>query len=417
MIQTVSPGARSGTVWIPASKSCAHRMLICAALSDGKSRLLCDGISKDIAATVQCLTALGAQITQGEPNVFEVTPVGEAPKGRRELHCGESGSTLRFLLPVVGALGADAAFCMEGLLPERPHNALTDELCRHGMHIEKDKNRLLCSGQLRPGDYVIAGNISSQFVSGLLFALPLLGGDSTLTVTGTIESSDYIAMTESARTAFGVTSEKEGNRYFISGQSRYTAADAVIEKDWSNAAFFLCMGAVSPQGITLPGLCAASVQGDRRILNILRSFGADVTVADGSVTVRKNKLIGQTVDASEIPDLVPTIAALASGAEGITVIRNASRLRFKESDRLQTTAEMLSALGADITQTEDGLRICGKTHLSGGTVNAHNDHRIAMAAAVAACHCTQDVTVNGAECVAKSYPRFWEDLKQTEVQK
>lgn len=411
----VKAGRRSGTVTVPASKSVAHRLLICAALSEERSTLVCDGISKDIQATVNCLNALGADI-RPLTDAVEITPVQKAGETVRHLYCGESGSTLRFILPIVGALGLSAVFHMEGLLSKRPLDALVEALTAHGVEISRQGDMLSCVGRLQAGDYRIPGNISSQYISGLLFALPLLDGESTLSVEGEIESADYIAMTENALQYAGIVFEKQGAKYRIPGCQAYRVpCRAEVERDWSNAAFFLCMGALSDKGIAVNGMSLGSAQGDKEILEILRRFGAEVTVSEKGIRVCKGKLTGTTVDATAIPDLVPTISALASGAEGVTEIVNASRLRYKESDRLKTTAQMLNALGADVKETADGLVIKGKSKLSGGTVDAANDHRIAMSAAVAAGICEKDVTVVGAECVAKSYPDFWKDYETLEV--
>ena len=414
MNATVAPGPRRGRVTPPASKSQAHRLLICAAMGEKETLLRCDGISKDIAATAACLRGLGAEIA-AEDGTLRVRPAA-AGTGDGVLPCGESGSTLRFLLPLAGALGRSAVFLMEGQLPRRPLSPLWELLCEGGMELTQEGNRLTCRGQLRPGAYRIPGSVSSQFISGLLMALPLLPGDSTLEVTGSVESADYIAMTEEALRLAGLRLEKEGRRYFIPGAQRPALPPEItVERDWSAAAFFLCAGALSPAGITVAGMDPASRQGDRRIVSLLRAFGAEVWEGPEGVAVRRSALRGLEIDASQIPDLVPVLSVAAAAAEGETRIVNARRLRLKESDRLETTAAMLSALGADIRQTEDGLRIRGRTKLRGGTAEAAGDHRIAMSAAVAAGACASPVTVLGAECAEKSYPRFWADLEALEV--
>ncbi len=417
MTRVIEPGKRSGTVDVPSSKSVAHRMLICAALSENKSRLYLTGRSKDIIATVRCLNSMGAEITEDESKkAFIINPVSGNDKGTRELYCGESGSTLRFLLPVAGALGMDVCFHMEGKLPTRPLGALIDVLTANGMKIEQRNELLHCSGRLNAGSFTIPGDVSSQYISGLLFALPLLEGDSRLRITGKIESADYILMTEKAISDAEIHFEKTSDEYFIPGKQKYLSPlSACVESDWSNAAFFLCMGAMSEKGIEARGLQLDSMQGDKEILRILEKFGAEVKIKQNSVFVKKNRLFEQTIDASSIPDLVPTLCALAAGAEGTTRIVNASRLRYKESDRIRTTCEMLRSLGADIEENADGLTVHGKTWLSGGMIPQFNDHRIAMAAAVAAGICRDEVTVADAECTEKSYPDFWNDLETLEV--
>lgn len=411
MICTVEPGRRSGRVLIPASKSQAHRLLICAALGSNTTEIACDGISKDIAATMACLNALGADIRETEPGKLFVRPISAQPKGECALYCGESGSTLRFLLPVVGALGARAVFHMEGRLPERPLAPLDAELIAHGMKLEKKDNKLFCSGKLKAGDYSLPGNVSSQYISGLLMALPYLEGDSRLEVTGRIESSAYITMTEDALRLAGLRIGKENNIYSIPGSQRGQApAFLQVEGDYSNAAFFLCAGALSEKGISVEGLKPDSHQGDRAVLDILRRFGANVAADGGRVEISRGELQGCLIDAAPIPDLIPVLSVVASAAEGETRVINASRLRLKESDRLSSTTQMLKALGADITELEDGLIIRGKPSLDGGTIDSCGDHRIAMSAAVAAGICRKAVTIMGGECVQKSYPRFWDDL-------
>lgn len=420
MNKTVRAGARSGSVTIPASKSAAHRQLICAALSDLPSVIECDGISKDIQATMDCLTALGARFTKAEEGI-RVTPVNLSEcraEGTKEklLPCGESGSTLRFLLPVAAALGVSVAFSMEGKLPDRPHGELIEALTKHGAEIRQEGAELHCSGQLSEGLYKIPGDVSSQFISGLLFALPLLKETSTIRITGRIESASYIKMTEKAVTEAGIRFTKNGQEYTVPGGQTYQVKEHIIvERDWSNAAFFLCAGAFSEKGILVKGLSSDTAQGDMKILSVLRSFGAEVTVQKDGILVKNGPLRGFTVDASGIPDLVPVISVLAAGAKGETRIVHAERLRFKESDRLRSTAAMLTALDGDVTETEDGLIIYGRTRLTGGTVNPVNDHRIAMAAAVAAGICEADVTIEDAACVAKSYPAFFEDFEKMEV--
>ena len=409
MTRTVAPGPRAGVIQIPASKSQAHRMLICAALSREPSRLILDGFSADIEATMQCLEALGARCEE-TANGLSVTPVGVCPAQAR-LDVGESGSTLRFLLPVLGALGVQAEIRMHGRLPERPLSPLWEVLEAHGMRLQQDGTILHTDGQLIAGDYSLPGNVSSQFISGLLFALPLLGGNSTLTVTGALQSARYVSMTEQALAEAGILTKKDGPVWQIGGGQRYASpAVQTVEGDWSNAAFFLCMGALSATGVTVTGLNSTSLQADRAVTEILVRFGAELTVSEDAVTVRRGVLHGITLDAGPIPDLIPVVSCLAALCDGETRVENAARLRLKESDRLQTTAALLSALGGSVRELPDGLIISGRGRLSGGTADACGDHRIAMSAAMAACGCEGPVTVSGSECVTKSYPAFWEDF-------
>lgn len=412
MNKTILPGARTGEVHIPASKSQAHRMLLCAAMGENEVTLRCRGLSKDILATVACLKALGASV-DAEGEVLHLRPVSAPPPGLCLLPCGESGSTLRFLLPLVGALGASAVFEREGRLPERPIEPLGRELCRNGMDIRSDGARLSCSGQLRPGAFSLPGNISSQYISALLMTLPLLEGESTLHMEGALESAAYVAMTEEVLRLGGVRTEKTGYGYRIPGGQRCLfAPELSVEGDYSNAAFFLCAGALSERGIRVTGLDPQSRQGDRAIVPLLEEMGAQVASDGSSVTVRRAALHGITIDASPIPDLIPVLSVVAAAALGETRVIHAQRLRLKESDRLHSTTQMLRALGAEAEELPDGLVIRGGRTLAGGTVDACGDHRIAMSAAVAGGVCRGAVTICGSECVQKSYPDFWTDFQQ-----
>ena len=412
MNKTILPGARTGEVHIPASKSQAHRMLLCAAMGENEVTLRCRGLSKDILATVACLKALGASV-DAEGEVLHLRPVSAPPPGLCLLPCGESGSTLRFLLPLVGALGASAVFEREGRLPERPIEPLGRELCRNGMDIRSDGARLSCSGQLRPGAFSLPGNISSQYISALLMTLPLLEGESTLHMEGALESAAYVAMTEEVLRLGGVQTEKTGYGYRIPGGQRCRfAPELSVEGDYSNAAFFLCAGALSERGIRVTGLDPQSRQGDRAIVPLLEEMGAQVASDGSSVTVKRAALHGITIDASPIPDLIPVLSVVAAAASGETRVIHAQRLRLKESDRLHSTTQMLRALGAEAEELPDGLVIRGGRTLAGGTVDACGDHRIAMSAAVAGGICRGAVTICGSECVQKSYPDFWTDFQQ-----
>ena len=412
MNKTILPGARTGEVHIPASKSQAHRMLLCAAMGENEVTLRCRGLSKDILATVACLKALGASV-DAEGEVLHLRPVSAPPSGLCLLPCGESGSTLRFLLPLVGVLGASAVFEREGRLPERPIEPLRRELCRNGMDIRGDGARLYCSGQLRPGAFSLPGNISSQYISALLMTLPLLEGESTLHMEGALESAAYVAMTEEVLRLGGVQTEKTGAGYRIpGGQHCRFAPELSVEGDYSNAAFFLCAGALSERGIRVTGLDPQSRQGDRAIVPLLEEMGAQVASDGSSVTVKRAALHGITIDASPIPDLIPVLSIVAAAASGETRVIHAQRLRLKESDRLHSTTQMLRALGAEAEELPDGLVIRGGRTLAGGTVDACGDHRIAMSAAVAGGICRGAVTICGSECVQKSYPDFWTDFQQ-----
>ena len=405
---TVLPGSLAGSVPAVASKSYAHRLLICAALSRTPSLVACRTASADIRATAGCLRALGAVIGETGDG-FAVTPIGQAPD-RAALDCGESGSTLRLLLPVCAALGADCSLTLRGRLARRPLSPLYEELCRHGATLSaQGVSPLRVGGKLTGRDFTIRADVSSQFASGLLLALPLLGGG-TVTLDGPVESGAYIDITAHCMRLAGVDVRREGNRYAVSGG--YDAPRrAEVEGDWSNAAFWLCAGTLGTAPVSVTGLNPSSLQGDRRIVDIIRDFGGGVTVEDSLVTAFPARIRGCRVDAGDVPDLVPIVSVLGALAAGETRIVNAGRLRLKESDRLAAVENVLSALGAAVSQMEDGLLIRGGT-LRGAAVDAWNDHRIAMSAAIAALSAAGAVTIAGAECVNKSYPGFFDDFRK-----
>jgi len=436
---------QGGSVRIINSKSAAHRLLICAALSNSETFINCPQRSEDIDATIRCLQALGAIIRLKQGGLF-VTPINQQELNKEKLYvldCGESGATLRFLLPVCGALGIRVSFAMAGRLPNRPLSALYDEMTSHGCKLsEQGLPNLTCEGQLKIGTYTLPGNITSQFISGLMFALPLLcscensrhketgaasfgkTNESLIQVTGVLESRPYVDMTLDALRLFGINVFEEKPQVFrIPGRqtglfekpasSKFPANPAktvFVEGDWSNAAFWLSAGAIGKNPVTCTGLNLDSRQGDRAIVQLLSSFGANVVCENDTVTVSPAKLRGIEIDTGDIPDLVPVLAAVAALAEGKTIIRNASRLRIKESDRLHTVATSLSELGADISETNDGLIISGKQSLAGGETQSFGDHRIVMTAAVLSTACSGPVIIRNAEAVRKSYPGFFEDF-------
>lgn len=408
MIKEINSLPIGGCIAAIASKSEAHRLLICAALGDKKTNISCPQTSKDIQATADCLCALGADITY-QNGVYAVTPI-QTPVDNAVLPCGESGSTLRFLIPLVCGLGVSAVFEMQGRLPERPLSPLQEELESHGIRFEKDGNRLSVGGKLQGNDFSIAANVSSQFISGLLFMLTRHGG--TLTMTGTVESAAYIDMTVRALHKFNAALQQEDNRFTVQKGVLTAETNLQTEGDWSNAAFFLCAAAIGKKPITVTGLDLACAQGDKKIIAILKQFGAEMKTDKNSITVYPSALQATDIDAAQIPDLVPILAVTACAAKGTTRIYNAQRLRIKESDRLQTTADLLNTLGAAVTITEDGLLIEGQKPLHGALVDSANDHRIAMSAAVIAQLCDGTLKLDGADAVAKSYPAFWEDLEK-----
>lgn len=410
----IKPGPLRGDVRILPSKSHLHRLLICAALADAKSVLLCgETDAEDVVATIACLEAMGAKIVR-EADGLHVWPLRrDCLPAHCVLPCGESGSTLRFLLPVVCALGLRADFILLGRLPERPLAPLDAQLCAHGCRLWREAGgKLCCQGQLQPGDFVLPGNVSSQYISGLLFALPLLGGASCLQITGQVESADYITMTREALAAYGLPLHETDGAYTIpGGQGLRSPGRVSVEGDWSNAAFWLCAGALPGGRIVCHGLHPNSTQGDRDICNIVSRMGAPVSWEGDAVCVQGEQTNCLLLSAAAVPDLVPIVAALAAVSQGDSRIEHAQRLRLKESDRLLAVSETLCALGAQVEELPDGLQIHGVAQLPGGTrVSSWGDHRIVMMAAIVATACEKPVYIEGAEAVRKSYPGFFRDF-------
>ncbi len=381
---TIHPKMLKGTLRAIPSKSQAHRLLICAAFAKGDTRLLCPEINEDIQATAACLSALGAHITRHSWG-YHIVPACSIPKAAI-LPVNESGSTLRFLLPVAGALGVNATFQMRGRLPHRPLSPLWEELGRMGCCLTRPtEDSILLTGKLSSGDYTMDGGVSSQFVSGLLFASALMPGKSRIKLIGNVESRPYIAMTQKALALFGVDSSD----FTILGGSLSSPGEAAVEGDWSNAAFFLAAKALGSE-LVIQNLDTNSPQGDSACMDLIPALRNHCTVS-----------------AKDIPDLVPVLSVVAAANQG-AVFTDIRRLRAKESDRVESVKAMLYSLGIQAESDEHTLTVYPGS-FTGGTVDARNDHRIAMAAAVAATLSQGDVTILGAECVKKSYPSFWEE--------
>lgn len=404
---TIEPSPLKGEIAAVPSKSDAHRKLICAALSDSPCVIELAALSKDIEATINCLRALGADI-RVKGDAISIIPINSAAGGM--LNCGESGSTLRFLLPVAAALGSKAAFAGHGRLPSRSISQLALAMEKHGVSFSSGTLPFEITGKLLPGTYELPGDVSSQYISGLLLALPLLDKESRITLSSPLESQGYVDMTLSALKAFGVETHLQENSYLIPAPQCFKAPEKVdVEGDWSSAAFFLCAGAVSGS-VTLSGLDINSRQGDKAVLEILRQMGADVKSGVNSISVSKAPLKGISIDVREIPDLLPILAVTAACAQGETRFTGAARLRDKESDRLSATASILTALGGSVTELPDELLVRGCA-LTGGAVNGYNDHRMVMATAIAAAVCNSPVKIFGAEAISKSYPSFFEHFR------
>ena len=435
----ITPHNLCGSVQAPVSKSVAHRLLICAALGDRPCTIRCNGTNADIEATIRCLCALGATI-HWEGDLIQVTPLPrrtpphspDSPNSPAVLDCGESGSTLRFLLPVVCALNQSADLIGRGRLPNRPLSPLYEELMAHGAIMsENGKMPLTVSSTqsgLLGGKFTIDGGISSQFISGLLFALPLLNEPAEIVVTGKLESVRYIDLTLSALAQFGIHPQTTQHGWRFEGTECYRSPESLtVEGDWSNAAFWLAAGAIpspdqAPRSpLTVGGLSEDSLQGDKAMADLLRQFGAKVEQAGDSYTITAAPLHGIDIDAAHIPDLVPILSVVAAYAQGETTIRNIARLRIKESDRVATTLFLLGALGVIAFADENTLTVIGTDGLTRPTIStpnlsSYNDHRIAMAAAIGTAYASPDsenngLTIGDAQAVNKSYPDFYEKFR------
>jgi 3-phosphoshikimate 1-carboxyvinyltransferase len=362
-------------------------------------------------ATVNCLNALGANITYADGK-FNVQPITQVKKGAI-LDCGESGSTLRFLLPVAAALGADATFTGQGRLPERPLSPLYEEMTAHGVKMTENGHMpLKCEGKLPAGLYTIDGGVSSQFISGLLMALPLTGIQSKIVVTGKQESASYIGLTLNALKQFGIEIQTVTDGYNIHAGQEFTtpATQVAVEGDWSAAAFWITAGVAGSKPVTCTGLdYERSAQGDRRIVDVLRRMGADITTTAGSVTARPSTLTAAQIDCADIPDLVPILAVAAASAQGTTIFDNIRRLRIKESDRVQSILQLLGMAGIYAFASDNTLTVTGGP-AKNYAYNPSGDHRMAMAAAILASAKNVRITISDAECVAKSYPAFFDDF-------
>lgn len=413
----IEPQRLEGSVKIPPSKSYAHRALICAALSEGECKIENIRPSQDILATLNVIRAFGAEYVYDEKK-SHLTVKGRGTGGFGALaaaDCNESGSTLRFFMPIAAALGIKSEFTGHGRLMQRPLKPYFDLFKKCGVKCEMTRqDTVTVSGHMRGGTYTVDGSESSQFVSGMLFALACAKEDSRLVIDGALRSRGYVDITLDVMKSFGVKVKNNNYESFeIRGGQRFSRKTYRVEGDFSQAAFFLAAGAIGSD-IVCEGLNEDSIQGDKKITDIIREAGGIVkSCGKGRLRARCTSLMhGITVDADEIPDLVPIIAVMLCFCRGESRIINAGRLRLKESDRLRATASELSRLGANIYEGSDYLKIVGGQVLCGNTVSAWNDHRIAMAAAIAASRCEGGVGITGAlQAVKKSYPDFFGDYR------
>lgn len=397
----IAPGPLSGTAEAPPSKSFAHRELILAALSDKPCFIKLGSVSEDIEATVRCLSSVGASISR-RADGFGIVPVSGVPDAA-VLDCGESGSTLRFMMPICAALGISAKFICRGRLGERPLGPLRAQLEAHGIRFASDHE---ISGKLNAGEYLLPGNVSSQYVTGLLLALSLLDKPSVIRLTSPLESASYVGITAEAMRKYGATVQSGTDSFTVCGIGKFRSpGTSGIEGDWSNGSFWLAAG------VKVRGLSLTSAQGDRAMVRVMEKMGASVEESGGCIQAIYSTLGAADVNASDIPDIVPPVALLCAASDGECRITGAARLRLKESDRIKSVCATLRSLGADAEEREDGMVIRGRGALRGGVCDSYGDHRIAMTAAIASRFCTGDITVLGAEAVNKSYPDFWEDFR------
>ena len=404
---TIIPNKLQGTVTPPSSKSVGHRALIAAALSGGFSTISNLGDSKDIQATRRCLSNLSTWIEDLTPDKVRVHGIGHSLVQAGPfpmLDCGESGSTLRFLIPVALLVQGEARFTGQGRLMERPLTPYEALFQEKGISWSLENGVLTIDSErgydrlaLDPGKYCLPGNVSSQFITGLLFVLPLLDGDSDLVLTSPLESRGYVDLTLDVLRTFGIRVEERADAFHVPGSQHYESRDFTVEADWSQAAFWYAANFAGGQ-VDIQGLNMDSKQGDKVI----------------ALQYWKLAKPGEAeLDVSQCPDLVPPLAAMAAVRAGTTRLTHAARLRMKESDRLSTVAAALRAMGAQVEEGADSLTIHGRERLpGGGTVDCCNDHRIAMMAAVSAAFAQAPVKLLGAECVRKSYPEFWDHFIQ-----
>ena len=398
----------SGTIDIISSKSDIHRCIICAALADRPTKISFCGISKDILTTIECVKMLGAKAEFLDGSLTVIPCDRNRIMQGLTLDCVESGSTARFLLPIASAICKNVTLVGSGRLPERPFSPLCESLVRHGAVFSSEKLPMTVTSPVKNGGiYEVPGNISSQYISGLLLMLPLFDEGGEVVITTPLESAGYVDMTVDTMTKFGIEIEKTKQGYKVLPHQKYTSPDKIrAQGDWSGAAFWLCADALGAN-VVLSGLDESCPQGDRAVVEILERFGAKKIVTENGISFEAGRLHGIEIDASDIPDLVPVLSVVACAARGKTRIFGAKRLRLKESDRLETTRDFLTRLGAKVCVTDDGLEIEGVGKLEGGTIYGHNDHRIVMSSAISSLICKKQVIIEGAQAVEKSYTTFF----------
>lgn len=410
MIKELHYSEVTGTVASPSSKSYGHRALIAISLSKGKGTVYNVDLSLDIMATLKCLEDLGVDFfVKGKDIIIDATGFGN--RRDRVLKPEESGSTLRFFIPIT--LLFDEVYEFRGKigLLRRPLTVYEELFKDLDIMIYRDSlESLVVKGKLESGDFTMRGDVSSQFISGMLMVLPLLTGDSSLTITGEFQSEGYVNMTLKVMRDFGIEGYREGKTFFVKGNQKYQVMDYVVEGDYSQAAYFMAAGAISGD-VVVSDLNVASIQGDMEIVHILERMGADIETVENGYRIRKRDLKSIDIDISNIPDLTPILAVLLSLSDGTGRLTNDDRLRYKESDRVRSTVSLINSLGGEAFEVDSTIVIVGKESLQGGHVFSFNDHRIVMAAAIASLRAKDKVTIEGYEAVNKSYPDFFRDFE------
>jgi 3-phosphoshikimate 1-carboxyvinyltransferase len=408
----IKPKKLSGEVIIPPSKSLSHRAIIAAGLASGKSEISNVLFSKDIKATIEAMRACGAVILEHENSL---TIYGSKVMRKKcELNANESGSTIRFMIPIALVCSEKMTFKGENHLVNRPldtYYEIFDKLNIKYNHPDNAYLPLETEGGLKAGTYEIRGDISSQFITGLLYALPMLDGDSKLVITTTLESKGYVDLTLDILSKFGIKIENNDYKeFYIKGNQNYQPFDYTVEGDYSQSAFFLVAGALG-NDVKLLAMNEHSYQGDKKIIDDMCDFGCEIESHNDTLKCSVNHLSGAVIDFSQSPDLGPALTVLAAVANGKSEFINAARLRIKECDRITCMRVELEKMGAKITESPDGMQIIGVDKLNGAVIDSHNDHRVAMAIAMAATISTSDVKILNAGCVSKSFPHFWDVYK------
>jgi len=407
----IHPSELKGSINIPPSKSQSHRAIIAASLSKGKSVISNIVYSDDIMATIGAMEKLGVKFVK---NTHHLTVIGVQRISISDdnfVECNESGSTLRFLIPIFSLCKDKVVFTGKRSLFKRPMNIYEEIFDKLNLVFQKNEDSIIVSGALSPGVYEIPGNISSQFISGLLFALPLVKGDSKIVITGKFESKQYVDMTLETLKQFHILIEEQGNEYIIKGNQSYKSCNVFIEGDYSQLAFFAVLGTISGD-VFCRKIPMTSHQPDRLILDYIQKMGGRIEVKENGIIIRKAKTIGAVLDVSQCPDIAPVLGILAGLSEGKTLIINAQRLKMKESNRLLSTYETLKSLGVQVIMNEDSLEITGRDSFEGGIFDSFQDHRIAMSIAVASSRANRNVLITNAEVINKSYPDFYIDLEK-----